>query len=63
MYKDIGGYDMKDEELKEMCRRACSEKFIYLCIDMSKNRNEGKYRIFKEFKNTYTERICKSEPF
>ena len=54
---------MKYDEFKEMCRRACSEKFIYLCIDMSKNRSGVKYRIFNENKNTYFECICESEPF
>ena len=32
MYKDIGGYDMKYDEFKGMCRKAWSEKFNYLCI-------------------------------
>ena len=55
MYKDIGGYDMKYDEFKEMCRRASSEAFNYFCIVMGKNRNEGKYRIFSESRNTYIE--------
>ena len=38
------------DEFKEMCRVAWSEKFNYLCIDMTKNKNEGKYRIFNESK-------------
>ena len=63
MYKDISGYDMKYGEFKEMCRRTRSEKFIYLCIDMSINRNEGRYRIFNESKDTYIECICESETF
>ena len=63
IYKDIGGYDMKYDEFKEMFRRAWSEKINYLCFDMSKNRNEGKYRIFNENKSTYSECICENEPF
>ena len=35
----------------------------YLCIDMTKNKNEGKYRIFNDSKNTYIECICESEAF
>ena len=58
MYKDIGGYDMKYDEFREMCRTDWSDKFNYLCIDMSKNKNEVKYRIFNESKNTYIECIC-----
>ena len=63
MYYDIGAYDMKYDELKEMCHKAWDEKFIYLCIDMAKNKNEGKYRIFNESKTTYFECICETEPF
>ena len=46
MYQDIGAFDMIYDEFKEMCRVAWSEKFNYLCIEMNKNKNEGKYRIF-----------------
>ena len=55
MYYDIGAYDMKYDEFKEMCHKAWSEGFNYRCIDMTKNKNEGKYRIFNENKNTYIE--------
>ena len=63
MYYDIGAYDMKYDELKEMCHRAWDEKYNYLCIDMTKNKNEGKYRIFNESKPTYIECICDTEAF
>ena len=63
MYYDIGAYDMKYEELKLMCRKACDEKYNYLCIDMTKNKNGGKYRIFNESKTTYFDCIPESEPF
>ena len=63
MYYDIGAYDMKYDEFKEMCHKAWDEKYNYLCIDMTKNKNEGKYRIFNESKNTYIECICETEPF
>ena len=36
MYHDIGAFDMIYDEFKEMCRFAWSEKFNYLCIDMTK---------------------------
>ena len=52
LYQDIGAFDMNYDEFKEMCRVAWSEKFNYLCIHMSKNKNEIKYRIFNESKNT-----------
>ena len=50
MYYDIGAYDMKYDEFKEVCHKAWDERFNYLCIDMTKNKNEGKYRIFNESK-------------
>ena len=62
-YHDIGAFDMIYDEFKEMCRVAWSEKFKYLCIDMGKNKNEGKYRIFNESKTTYIDCIPETEPF
>ena len=63
MYYDIGAYDMNYNEFKLMCHRAWDEKYNYLCIDMTKNKNEGKYRIFNESKTTYIECICETESF
>ena len=63
MYYDIGAYDMKYDEFKEMCHKAWDEKYNYLCIDVTKNKNDGKYRIFNESKTTYIECICETEPF
>ena len=61
MYYDIGAHDMKYDEFKEMCRKAWSEEYKYLCIDMAKNKNESKYFILSESKNTYIECICKTQ--
>ena len=63
MYHDIGAFDMIYDEFEEMCRVAWSEKFNYLCIDMTKNKNDGKHRIFNESKTTYTDCIPETEPF
>ena len=41
MYYDIGAYDMNYDEFKLMCHKAWDEKYNYLCIDMTKNKNEG----------------------
>ena len=54
---------MKFDQFKEMCRIAWSEKINYLCIDLSKNKNEGKNRLFNESKNTYIEYTPESEAF
>ena len=63
IYRDTGAHDMLFSEFKQMCREAWSEKFNYLCIDMTKNKNEGKNRIFNESKNTYIECIQKTASF
>ena len=63
MYYDIGAYDMKYDEFKEMCHETWNEEYNYLCIDMTKNKNEGKYCIFNESKTTYIECICETNPF
>ena len=63
MYYDIGAYDMNYDEFKQMYHKAWDERFNYLCIDMTKNKNVGKYRIFNESKITFFECIPESEPF
>ena len=63
MYYDNGAYAKKYDEFKEMCHKAWSEGFNYLCIDMSKNKDNGKYRIFNESKTTYTDCVPENEPF
>ena len=63
MYYDIGAYGMKYDEFKEMCHKAWSERYNYLYADMTKNKNEGKYRIFNESKTTYIDCIPETEPF
>ena len=54
---------MKYDDFKEMCHKAGSERFNYLCIDMTKNRDNVKYRIFSESKFTYIECIPETNPF
>ena len=54
---------MKYDEFKEMCRKAWSEKFNYLCIVMTKNGDIGEYRIFNESKTTYIDCIPETNPF
>ena len=63
MYYDIGAYDMNYDEFKLMCHKAWDERYNYLCIDVTRNKNEGKYRIFNESKTTYIDCIPESEPF
>ena len=63
MFYDIGAYDMNYDEFKQKCHKAGDEKYNYLCIDMTKNKNDGKYRIFNESKTTYFDCIPETEPF
>ena len=63
MYYDIGAYDMNYNEFKEMCHKAWDERYNYLCFDMTKNKNDGKYRIFNESKTTYIDCIPETNPF
>ena len=63
MYYDIAAYDMNYDEFKEMCHKAWDERYNYLCIDMTKNKNDGKYRIFNESKTTYIDCVPETEPF
>ena len=63
MYQDIGAFDMIYDEFKEICGVAWGGKFNYLCIDMTKNKNEGEYRFFNESNITYIECICENEAF
>ena len=54
---------MNYDEFKQICHKAWDEKHNYLNIDIIKNKNEGKHRIFNESKNTYIERFCETEDF
>ena len=38
IYRDVGGYDMSYDEVKELCRKSWEEDYDYLCIDRSKRK-------------------------
>ena len=63
MYYDIGAYDMNYDEFKQMCQKAWDGRYNYLCIDMTKNKNKGKYRIINESKTTSIDCNPETEPF
>ena len=50
-------------EFKELCRKSWEEDYNYLCIDRSKKRDQGRYCICNESKNTYIECTPQSKPF
>ena len=63
LYYDIGAYDMNYDELKQMCHTAWLERFNYNCIDVTKDKKDGKFRIFNGSKTTYFDCIPETEPF
>ena len=63
IYRDVAGYDMHYDEFKELCRKSWEEDYNYLCIDRSKKRDQGKYCICNESKNTYLEATPQTKPF
>ena len=62
-YRDVAGYDMNYDEVKEICRKSWEEDYNYLYIDRSKKRDQGRYCICNESKNTYLECIPETKPF
>ena len=63
IYRDVAGYDMNYDEFKELCRKSWEEDYNYLCIDRSKKRDQGRYCIYNESKNTYLEATPQTKPF
>ena len=55
IYRDVGGYDMSNDELERLCRKAWEEGYNYLCIGGSKKRDQGGFCICKESKKN----ICR----
>ena len=63
IYRDVGGYDMNCDEFEELCRKSWEEEYIYLGIDRSKKRDQGRYCTYNESGNTYIECFPETEPF
>ena len=55
IYRDVGGYDLIYDEFKQFCRKSWDEVYNYPRFDRSKNRDQGRYCICSESKNTYME--------
>ena len=62
IWRDVAGYDMNYDEFKELCRKSREEDYNYLYIDKSKKRDQGKYCICIESKNTYLEATPQTKP-
>ena len=60
--RDVGGYDMNYAEYKDICRKSWEEDCNYLYFDRSKKRDQGRYCICKESKNTNIEWTLEMKP-
>ena len=66
IYRDVAGYDMNYDEFKDLWRKSWEEDYEdynYLYIDRSKKRDQGKYCICNESKNTIIEATPQTKPF
>ena len=63
IYRDVAGYDMTYDEFKELCRKSWDEDYNYLCIDRSKKRDQGRYRICNESKKNIYRSNTSDETF
>ena len=63
IYREVAGYDMSYDEFKELCRKSLEGYYNYLCIDRSKKREERRYCICNESRNTYIECTPETKTF
>ena len=50
-------------EFKQLCRKSWKDDYSYLCLDRSEKRDQERYCICNESKNTYTECIPETKLF
>ena len=62
-HRNLGFYDMDYYEFEQICRRSWEEDSKYLCIDIPKKGDHGRYCIYNESKNTYVECTPEAESF
>ena len=63
IYRVVSGYDMSYDEFKELCRKSWDEYYNCLCIDRCKKRDQGRYSLYNESKNSYIESTPETKPF
>ena len=63
IYRDVAGYDMNYDEFKDLCRKSWEDDYNYLSIDRSKKRDQVKFCICNESKNTFLEATPQTKPF
>ena len=54
---------MKNDELKHLCRKLCEDDNNYLCFDRCEKKDQGRYFVCNESKNTYFKCTTESDTF
>ena len=63
IYRDVGGYDMRYDEFKAICRISWKDDYTYLCIDRSTKRDQGRNCVCNESKSAFIECTSETKPF
>ena len=63
IYIDVAGYDMSYDDFKDLWRKSWEDDCNYLCIDISKKRDQEKYYLCNEGKNTFIGSTPETKPF
>ena len=63
IYRDIAGFDMSNDEFKELCREAWRERYNYLLINRLEDKNGKKYMICNESNPQYQIFNPQTDPF
>ena len=63
IYRDIAGFDMSYEELKELCREAWRERYNYLLINRLEDKNGSRYKICNESNPEFKVFNPQTDPF
>ena len=63
IYRNVGGYDMSYDEFKQLWRETLKKQNKYLRFDRSKMRDQVRYCIWNESKNTYIESTPETKAF
>ena len=59
----MAGYDTRNDEDKQFCGKSWAEEYNSLCIDRSRKRDQRRYWVFSENKNTYINVLQKQRLF
>ena len=54
---------MSYDDFKELCRKSWEEDYKYLCFDRSKKKDQGRFCICIESKDTYIGCTSETKPF